>query len=102
MANNNNVPSPVLGLPPLEYDFQYMNNLVRVLTYYIQQTDNPGNMRGTALSLSNNISPDPDVVIDTTAYNSNVVKITIRELPTSAVGLDSGQIWNDAGTLKIV
>jgi len=33
-------PSPVLPLAPLEYDVQYVNNLVRLLTYYIQQQDN--------------------------------------------------------------
>jgi hypothetical protein len=102
MANKNNVPSPVLPAPPLKYDVRYMNTLVRVLTYFIQQQDNPGLMRGVAIELANNITPDPDVVIDTTAYNSNVVKITISALPTSATGLDPGQIWNDSGTLKIV
>lgn len=102
MANKNNVPSPVLPIPPLEYDVRYMNTLVRVLTYYMQQQDNPGVVRGVSLSLGNNISPDPDVVLDTTAYNSNVVKFTISELPTSATGLEPGQIWNDSGTLKIV
>ena len=52
MANRNNVPSPVLSLPPLEYDIQYMNNLVRLLNYFIEQQDNPGNMRGTDLTLA--------------------------------------------------
>lgn len=102
MANKNNVPSPVLPVPPLEYDVRYMNTLVRVLTYYIQQQDNPGIVRGVSIELANNIAPNPDVVIDTLAYNSNVVKITISALPTSATGLDPGQIWNDSGTLKIV
>lgn len=102
MANKNNVPSPVLPVPPLEYDVRYMNTLVRVLTYYMQQQDNPGVLRGVTIELANNIAPNPDVVIDTLAYNSNVVKITIAALPTSATGLDPGQIWNDSGTLKIV
>lgn len=52
MANRNNVPSPVLPLPPMEYDSQYMNNLVRLLTYYIEQQDNPGNMRGSSLTIA--------------------------------------------------
>jgi len=101
MANKNNVPSPVLPIPPLEYDVRYMQTLVRTLTYFMQQQDNPGVVRGVSLELANNISPDPDVVIDTLAYNSNVVKIVIAALPTSATGLDPGQLWNDSGTLKI-
>lgn len=75
MANRNSVPSPVLPLPPLEYDVQYMNNLIRLLNYYIEQQDNPGEMRGSGLLLS--------------------------DLPTSATGLESGQIWNNAGVLNI-
>jgi len=50
--NTNRVPpSPVLPLPPLEYDVQYMNSIVRILNYFIQQTDNPGGLRGTNLSV---------------------------------------------------
>ena len=75
MANRNSVPSPVLPLPPLEYDVQYMNSLIRLLNYYIEQQDNPGEMRGSGLLLS--------------------------ALPTSATGLESGQIWNNAGVLNI-
>ena len=76
MANRNNVPSPVLPLPPLEYDVQYMNNLIRLLNYFIQQQDNPGDIRGARLALT--------------------------QLPTSSTGLASGTVWNDAGTLKII
>lgn len=28
--------------------------------------------------------------------------LTLADLPTSATGLPSGSVWNDAGTLKIV
>jgi hypothetical protein len=76
MANNNNVPSPVLSLPPLEYDVQYFNNLVRLINYFIEQQDNAGQIRGSAITLTN--------------------------LPTSATGLPPGSVWNNAGTLKIV
>ena len=76
MANNNRVPSPVLPLPPLEYDVQYMNNLVRLLNYYIEQQGNPGALRGTTL--------------------------TLTSLPTSATGLASGTIWSNAGVLNII
>lgn len=76
MANANNVPDPVLALAPLEYDTQYMNMIVRQLNYYMQQHANPGAVRGTTLNLS--------------------------QLPTSATGLVSGDIWNNAGVLNIV
>jgi hypothetical protein len=76
MANVNITPSPVLPLPPLEYDVQYMNALVRILNYYIEQQGNPGTIRGTTIALS--------------------------ALPTSATGLASGQVWNNANVLNII
>jgi hypothetical protein len=100
MANNNRVPSPVLALPPLEYDVQYMNNLIRLLNYFIEQQNNPGNIRGSVLMLSS-VDPDPDVIIDTTAAG-DITKFVVTELPISATGLVSGQIWNNAGVLNII
>ena len=100
MANNNNVPSPVLPLPPLEYDNQYMNNLIRLLNYYIIQQGNPGNIRGSVLELSSG-TVVPDVTIDTTASNS-VTKVVVLDLPTSATGLVTGQIWRNGSVLNII
>ena len=69
-------PSPVLPLAPLEYDVQYVNNLIRLLNYFIEQQDNTGSIRGSTITLTN--------------------------LPTSSTGLSPGSVWNNAGTLKIV
>ena len=68
--------TPVLVLPPNEYQAQYFNQLVRALNAYFQQAG----------------STTP-VVFDS---------ITLTNLPTSAAGLPSGSVWNDANTLKIV
>ncbi len=101
MANRNNTPSPVLSLPPLEYDAQYFNNMVRLLNYFITQQDNPGNMRGSKLEISDG-DPDVDFLVDSKANDNVILKLVIRELPTSATGLEQGQVWNDSGTLKII
>ena len=53
-----------------------MQDLLRALEIFIEQERNPGEMRGT--------------------------KITLTELPTSATGLESGALYNDSGTVKIV
>jgi len=100
MANNNRVPSPVLALPPLEYDVQYMNNMIRLLNYFIEQQNNPGNIRGSVLELSSG-TVAPDVTIDTTASNS-VTKVVVLDLPTSATGLVTGQIWRNGSVLNII
>lgn len=100
MANNNRVPSPVLALPPLEYDVQYMTNMIRLLNYFIEQQDNPGNIRGSVLELSSG-TVAPDVSIDTTASNS-ITKFVVLDLPTSAAGLVTGQIWRNGSVLNII
>ena len=67
---------PRLPTPPAEISRYYMEDLIRVLEIYIQQESNPGDMRGTTL--------------------------TLTQLPTSAAGLETGALYNDAGTVKIV
>lgn len=70
------LPPPRLPEAPEEYTRAYMEDLIRALDNYIQQELNPGEMRGT--------------------------KITLTALPTSATGLETGALYNDAGTVKIV
>lgn len=101
MANRNNVPSPVLSLPPLEYDPQYFNNMIRLLNYFIEQQDNPGNIRGSKIELSDG-SQSANVIIDALADDTGITKVVLNDLPTSATGLEQGQVWNDSGTLKII
>ena len=67
---------PQFPLPPEEYDRQYFDEMVRSLTQLVVQLQNPGELRGT--------------------------KITLTDLPTSATGLESGALYNDGGTVKIV
>lgn len=61
-TNKTPPPSPVLPLPPLEYDIAYLNNLVRILNYYIVQKDNPGSVRGASLRISQSVTPFGDTV----------------------------------------
>ena len=67
---------PTFSLPPEEYDVQYFNDLVRGLGTLVTQLQNPGELRGT--------------------------KITLTDLPTSASGLETGALYNDSGTVKVV
>jgi hypothetical protein len=53
-----------------------MADLIRALELFIAQERNPGEMRGTKLTLTN--------------------------LPTSASGLETGALYNDSGTVKVV
>ena len=67
---------PQFPLPPEEYDRQYFDEMVRSLTQLVVQLQNPGELRGT--------------------------KITLTDPPTSATGLESGALYNDSGTVKVV
>ena len=69
------LPPPRLPEAPQEYTRAYMEDLVRALDSYIQQERNPGDMRGTTL--------------------------TLTQLPTSAAGLETGALYNDSGTVKV-
>ena len=73
--SSNQVAPPRLPEPPIEYTQQYMADLVRSLQSFIEQERNPGEMRGT--------------------------KITLTDLPTSATGLETGALYNDSGTVKV-
>ena len=67
---------PTFSLPPDEYDVEYFNEMVRSLSQLVTQLQNPGELRGT--------------------------KITLTQLPTSSEGLESGSLFNDNGTVKVV
>ena len=70
------IPPPRLPEPPVEYTQQYLADLIRVLEIFIAQERTPGEMRGT--------------------------KLTLTDLPTSASGLETGALYNDSGTVKVV
>ena len=73
--SSNQVAPPRLPEPPIEDTQQYMADLVRSLQTFIEQERNPGEMRGT--------------------------KLTLTDLPTSATGLETGSLYNDSGTVKV-
>ena len=70
------VPLPQFPLPPAEYDRIYFDELIRSLTQIVTQIQNPGELRGTT--------------------------ITLTDLPTSPTGLETGALYNDGGTVKVV
>ena len=73
---SNEIPAPRLPEPPVDYDVRYLRDLTRALQVFIDQERNPGELRGT--------------------------KITLTDLPTSSSCLETGALFNDSGTIKIV
>ena len=64
------------ALPPEQYDRAYFDDVVRSLSQLVVQMRNPGELRGT--------------------------KNTLTDLPTSSDGLETGALFNDSGTVKVV
>jgi hypothetical protein len=73
--SSSQIAPPRLPEAPLEYSQQHMQDLIRALEVFIEQERNPGELRGT--------------------------RITLTDLPTSATGLETGALYNDAGTVKV-
>lgn len=67
---------PQFSVPPEQYDRVYFDDMVRSLSQLVIQLNNPGELRGT--------------------------KITLTDLPTSPSELETGALYNDSGTVKIV
>jgi hypothetical protein len=74
-VSGNQVAPPRLPEAPEEYTRSYMQDLIRTLEIFIEQERNPGNIRAS--------------------------RLTITDLPTSATGLETGTLYNDAGTVKV-
>lgn len=90
----------VLPLPPMEYDVNYMNNLIRVLTFLIQQLQRQGSIKANGLVVEDR-DGDTKLVVNPQEF-TEVLALIATNLPTSATGLVKGQIWNNAGVLNIV
>ena len=75
MASRELIP-PRLPNPPADFDHQYMVDLVRSLEVFISQETNPGQMRGT--------------------------KLTLTAIPKSDVGLEVGQLYRVEEQVKVV
>lgn len=70
------VPSrPQFPLAPETYDQNYFDEMVRALSQLVVQLQNPGELRGTTL--------------------------TLTHLPTSDAGLEAGALYNDNGVVKV-
>lgn len=64
-----------LPSPPQEYDVQYMRQLIRDMEAVLQSSLSSTAGRFTTMNIS--------------------------QLPTSSVGLNPGDLWNDSGTVKV-
>lgn len=69
------LPPPRLPNAPEEYEQSFMADLIRSLELFISQETNPGEMRGT--------------------------KLTLTDLPSSDSGLEAGSLYRIGNNVKI-
>lgn len=67
---------PIWGPTPKEWDRKYIENITRQISWLTTKLQSRGPARFST--------------------------VNINQLPTSSAGLSSGDLWNDAGTVKVV
>ena len=66
---------PQFPIPPVEYNQQYMSEVIRQFSILMQQLRNPGDAR--------------------------FAEVTITQLPTNDVGKEQGTLYNHGGFVKV-
>ena len=84
---------PFFPVPPQQYMQNYFAELVRSFSVYLEQMQNPGDLRATKLTLTDLQSDDVGLETGDLFQNGGFVKITLINTPhargstgTSAVG----------------
>ena len=90
----------VLPLPPLEYDVQYQNQIIRILNFIIQQLQTPGAVRTDSLTVTDR-DQDTQFIVNPKELTETLT-ILAKNLPTTTTATVDTQIWNDGGFLKIL
>lgn len=72
--SNQNVTAPQLPIAPIQYDQQYMNQLLSILRLYFTQLDNNGPLQATTLNLSSvsQTTGAASIILPTQASLSNL------------------------------
>jgi hypothetical protein len=83
---------PFFPVPPPQYMQNYFAELVRSFSVYLEQMQNPGDIRGTSLTLTNLQTDDVGLEIGALFQSGGFVKITLSNSPNlrSLVGI--GQV----------
>ena len=76
-----NLVLPFFPIPPSEYDRQYLSEVVRSFSVYLEQMQNPGEGRNTALVLTNLQTDDSGLENGALFQQAGFVKITLANMP---------------------
>ena len=71
---------PTFSLAPEEYDVAYFNDLVRSLSQLVVQLQNPGELRGTKITLTDLPTSDTDLEVVLCLMTMEQLKLRHRRL----------------------
>jgi len=87
-----NVPKPFFPVPPQQYDRQYMAELVRSFSLYLEQIQNPGEGRATFMVLTNLQTNDYGLEVGALFQQGGFVKVTQANTPHVAGQSATGSV----------
>lgn len=76
-----NTPAPFFPAPPNEYNRQYMAQVIRAFSVFVQQVNNPGDAIFSTLQLTNLPSNDQGLPTGALFQHDGFVKITQANSP---------------------
>jgi len=97
-VSSNEIAPPRLPEPPVEYTQQYMADLIRALELFISQERNPGELRGTKITLTN--LPTSVITADVNGAVSSSTAVTVDNVQNGTI--EVGQIVRATAITGIV
>ena len=96
--SSNEIAPPRLPEPPVEYTQQYMADLIRALELFISQERNPGELRGTKITLTD--LPTSVITADVNGAVSSSTAVTVDNVQNGTI--EVGQIVRATAITGIV
>ena len=96
--SSNQIAPPRLPEPPVEYTQQYMADLIRALELFISQERNPGELRGTKITLTD--LPTSVITADVNGAVSSSTAVTVDNVQNGTI--EVGQIVRATAITGIV
>ena len=90
---------PQFPVAPATYDPMYMAEVVRAFSVFLQQMQNPGDMRGPTLTLTNLQYHDQSLETGALFEHGGYVKITQANIPHPAGTSGTGQVGSVSVTI---
>jgi hypothetical protein len=82
----NKAGTPYFGAPPNEYNAMYFADLVRAFAQFVAVVQNPGELRGTNLVLTDLQSGDQGLEPGALYLDGNVLKVAAADIVSPSIG----------------